>query len=227
MNIPTRKKDDELMMEGYDPNDKAYNRTPKKQAEIDKEIAGFNKNTEDYHEKNPYADPLRKYRRERFRGEGAEDESVETLLSNQKENMLVWNSSEPKLWTAVSIESGEPKGYFADVTDIGKGKYVASVFDCINIARDEARASAEEYDEEADTAQHLKDFIKRYRATTYSKEEEQEKKTRIQNFLISRAKRAIGKAYGSVTGATRRVASANVKSSREALADAEKAEKKS
>ena len=33
MNIPTRKKDDELMMEGYDPNDKAYKkRTPADQA---------------------------------------------------------------------------------------------------------------------------------------------------------------------------------------------------
>ena len=226
MNIPTRKKDDELMMEHYNSNDKAYNRTPEEQKEIDDKIAGFKKRTEVYHEKNPYADPLRKYRL-KSRPEGEEDKSVKTLLSNQKGNMLVWNSTEPKLWTAVSIESGEPKGYFADVTDIGKGKYVASVFDCINIARDEARASAEEYDEEADTAQHLKDFIEDYKAESYKKEEEQEKKTRIQNFLISRAKRAIGKAYGSVTGATRRVASANVKSSREALADAEKAEKKS
>jgi len=170
MNIPTRKKDDELMMEGYDPNDKAYNRTPEEQKEIDDKIAGFNKNTEEYHEKNPYADPLRKYRRKRFRGEGAEDESVEDLLSNQKENMLVWNSSEPKLWAAVSIESGEPEGYFANVTAIGEGKYVASVFDCINIARDEARASGEEYDEEADTAQHLENFIEDYKAESYKKD---------------------------------------------------------
>ena len=342
MNIPTRKKDDELMMEGYNSNDPAYNRTPKKQAEIDKEIAGFNKKTEDYHEKNPYADPLRKYRRKRFRGEPDEDESVEDLLSNQKENMLVWNSSEPKLWAAVSIESGEPKGYFADVTAIGDEKYVASVFDCINIARDEARANGEDFDEEADTAQHLENFIEDYSATSYTKEEEQEiegaaklagkvikgtaklagkvaydaadaitdfatdgqlrqavsdikdgikyvksayedaegetltdqfirfaskvsaleegrpvdvdalrlelnaldaklealggtdedypsedqeKKTRIQNFLISRAKRAIGGAYRSASGATRRTASANVKSSQKALADAEKAAK--
>ena len=169
MNIPTRKKDDELMMEGYDPNDKAYNRTPEEQKEIDDKIAGFNKNTEEYHEKNPYADPLRKYRRKRFRGEGAEDESVEDLLSNKKENMLVWNSSEPKLWTAVSIESGEPKGYYADVTAIGDEKYVASVFDCINIARDEARADGEDFDEEENAEQHLKDFIEDYSATTYTK----------------------------------------------------------
>ena len=79
MNIPTRKKDDELMMEGYNSNDPAYNRTPKKQAEIDKEIAGFNKRTEQYHEENPYADPLRKYRLKRFRGEDAETEANVTF----------------------------------------------------------------------------------------------------------------------------------------------------
>ena len=170
MNIPTRKKDDELMMEGYDPNDKAYNRTPEEQAEIDKKKAGFDKNTAEYHKQNPHADPLRKYRRKRFRGEDAEDESVEDLLSNQKENMLVWNSSEPKLWAAVSIESGEPKGYFADVTAIGDEKYVASVFDCINIARDEARANGEDFDEEADTAQHLENFLEDYKAESYKKD---------------------------------------------------------
>jgi len=170
MNIPTRKKDDELMMEGYNSNDPAYNRTPKKQAEIDKEIAGFNKKTEDYHEKNPYADPLRKYRRKRFRGEPEEEESVKTLLSNQKEKMLVWNSPEPRPWAAVSIESGKPEGYFANVTAIGEGKYVASVFDCINIARDEARANGEDFDEEADTAQHLENFIEDYKAESYKKD---------------------------------------------------------
>ena len=62
-----------MFSEGYDPNDPAYNRTPKKQAEIDKEIAGFNKRTEQYHEENPYADPLRKYRLKRFRGDDVED----------------------------------------------------------------------------------------------------------------------------------------------------------
>ena len=174
MNIPTRKQDDDLMMEGYDPNDKAYNRTPEEQAEIDKKKAGFDKNTAEYHKQNPYADPLRKYRRKRFRGEDAvedaEDESVEDLLKNQKENKLVWSNAEPKLWTAVSIESGEPKGYYADVIAIGDGKLVASVFDCINIARDEARANGEDFDEEGDTAQHLADFIEDYSATSYTQE---------------------------------------------------------
>ncbi len=174
MNIPTRKQDDDLMMEGYDPNDKAYNRTPEEQAEIDKKKAGFDKNTAEYHKQNPYADPLRKYRRKRFRGEDAvedaEDESVEALLKNQKENKLVWSNAEPKLWTAVSIESGEPKGYYADVIAIGDGKLVASVFDCINIARDEARANGEDFDEEGDTAQHLADFIEDYSATSYTQE---------------------------------------------------------
>ena len=111
----------------------------------------------------------------RAMGEDDEDntssEELEALLNTPKETMLVWNSPEPRRWAAVSIESGEPKGYFADVTAIGKGKYVASVFDCINIARDDARASGEEYDEEADTAQHLQDFINDYGATIYKKPE--------------------------------------------------------
>jgi len=357
MNIPTRKKDDELMMEGYDPNDKAYKkRTPEAQAEYEKRLRQFRDNSKRHHEKNKEEREARGikapsdsnwYNSERTKErEDAEDESVETLLSNQKENMLVWNSSEPKLWTAVSIESGEPKGYYADVTAIGDGRIVASVFDCINIARDEARANGEDFDEEEDAEQHLADFIEDYSATSYTQEiedaededaegaakvagkvikgtaklagkaafdaadaitdfafdgqlrqavsntkdgikyvksayedaegetltdqfmrfaskvsaleegrpvdvdalrlelnaldaklealggtdedypsEDQEKKTRIQNFLINRAKRAIGGAYRSASGATRRTASANVKSSQKALADAEKAAK--
>jgi len=181
MNIPTRKKDDELMMERYDPNDKAYKkRTPKVQAEYDEMKAGFKKNSENHHEKNKEEREARGikapsdsnwYNSERTKErEDAEDESVEDLLKNQKENKLVWTSSEPKLWTAVSIESGEPKGYYADVIAVGNGKLVASVFDCINIARDEARANGEDFDEEGDTAQHLADFIEDYSATSYTQE---------------------------------------------------------
>ena len=116
----------------------------------------------------------------RAMGEDDEDntpsEELKALLTSPKETMLVWNSPEPSRWAAVSIESGEPKGYFADVTAISKGKYVASVFDCINIARDDARANGEDYDEEADTAQHLKDFINKYKATIYKKPEGAEDK---------------------------------------------------
>ena len=204
MNIPTRKQDDDLMMEGYDPNDKAYNRTPEEQAEIDKKKAGFDKNTAEYHKQNPHADPLRKYRRKRFRGEDAEDESVEDLLSNQKENMLVWNSSEPKLWAAVSIESGEPKGYYADVTTIDDGRIVASVFDCINIARDEARANGEDFDEEADTAQHLENFIEDYSATSYTQEiEDAEGAAKLAGKVIKGTAKLAGKvAYDAADAIT-------------------------
>ncbi len=73
MNIPTRKIDDDLMMERYDSSDKAYNRTPKEQAKIDKEKAGFDERTADYHKKNPHADPLRKYRLKSRRSEDAEN----------------------------------------------------------------------------------------------------------------------------------------------------------
>jgi len=93
--------------------------------------------------------------------------TVSDLVQNQKETMLAW-SGESKSWAAVSIESGEPKGYYADVTDIGDGMLAASVFDCINIARDEARANGEDFDEEADTEQHLADFIEDYSPTTYT-----------------------------------------------------------
>ena len=111
MNIPTRKKDDELMMEGYNPNDPAYNRTPKKQAEIDKEIAGFNKNTEEYHEKNPYADPLRKYRRKRFRGEGAEEESSPTKAVTNAIDEL-----------AATLEGNEKVAAYEDLRDYLKAR---------------------------------------------------------------------------------------------------------
>ena len=170
-----------ILNEGYDPNDKAYKkRTPADQAKYDEMQRRFKDNSKRHYKKNekelasrgikpPSDSNWYDARRTRERT-GEEEESVETLLSNQKENMLVWNSPEPRPWAAVSIESGEPDGYYADVTAIGKGKYVASVFDCINIARDEARASGEEYDEEADTAQHLKDFIEDYKAESYKKD---------------------------------------------------------
>ena len=107
-------------------------------------------------------------------------ESIETLMSNPKENKLVWSNPEPKLWTAVSIESGEPKGYYADVIAIGDGRCVASVFDCINIARDEARANGEDFDEAEDAEQHLADFIEDYSATTYTQEiEDAEEQTEL------------------------------------------------
>ena len=166
-----------ILNEEYDPNDKAYKkRSPADQAKYDAMQNQFDGNSKRHHEKHkderesrgikpPSDSNWYDARRTRERT-GEEEESLETLLSNQKGNMLVWNSKEPKLFTAVSIESGEPKGYFADVT----AKYTASVFDCINIARDEARASGEEYDEEADTAQHLENFIEDYKAESYKKD---------------------------------------------------------
>ena len=166
-----------ILNEEYDPNDKAYKkRSPADQAKYDAMQNQFDANSKRHHEKHkderesrgikpPSDSNWYDARRTRERT-GEEEESLETLLSNQKGNMLVWNSKEPKLFTAVSIESGEPKGYFADVT----AKYTASVFDCINIARDEARASGEEYDEEADTAQHLENFIEDYKAESYKKD---------------------------------------------------------
>lgn len=116
----------------------------------------------------------------RAMGEDDEDntpsEELEALLNTPKETMLVWNSPEPRRWAAVSIESGAPKGYYADVTAIGDGKIIASVFDCINIARDEARANGEDFDEEDDTEQHLQDFIEDHGATIYKKPEGAEDK---------------------------------------------------
>ena len=170
-----------ILNEEYDPNDKAYKkRTPADQAKYDAMQRRFKDNSARHHEKDKEKREARGIkppsdsnwydaRRTRERT-GEEEESVETLLSNQKENMLVWKSTDPRRWAAVSIESGEPKGYYADVTAIGDEKYVASVFDCINIARDEARADGEDFDEEEDAEQHLKDFIEDYSATTYTKE---------------------------------------------------------
>jgi len=100
-----------MFSEGYDPNDPAYNRTPKKQAEIDKEIAGFNKNTEEYHEKNPYADPLRKYRRKRFRGEGAEEESSPTKAVTNAIDEL-----------AATLEGNEKVAAYEDLRDYLKAR---------------------------------------------------------------------------------------------------------
>jgi hypothetical protein len=170
-----------ILNEEYDPNDKAYKkRTPADQAKYAAMQNQFDANSKRHHEKHkderesrgikPPSDSNWYDARRTKERTGEEEESVETLLSNQKENMLVWKSTDPRRWAAVSIESGEPKGYYADVTAIGDGKYVASVFDCINIARDEARASGEEYDEEADTAQHLENFIEDYKAESYKKD---------------------------------------------------------
>ena len=170
-----------ILNEGYDPNDKAYEkRTPADQAKYDAMQNQFDANSKRHHEKHkderesrgikpPSDSNWYDARRTRERTGDEEEESLETLLNNQKEKMLVWKSSEPRRWAAVSIESGEPKGYYADVTAIGDEKYVASVFDCINIARDEARADGEDFDEEEDAEQHLKDFIEDYSATTYTK----------------------------------------------------------
>ena len=100
-----------MFSEGYDPNDPAYNRTPKKQAEIDKEIAGFNKRTEQYHEENPYADPLRKYRLKRFRGEGAEEESSPTKAVTNAIDEL-----------ASTLEGNEKVAAYEDLRDYLKAR---------------------------------------------------------------------------------------------------------
>ena len=70
-----------IFNERYDPNDKAYNRTPEEQKEIDDKIAGFNKNTEEYHEKNPYADPLRRHRRKDLEAEDAEGSNIDQVTA--------------------------------------------------------------------------------------------------------------------------------------------------
>lgn len=43
-----------LYVEGYDPKDKAYNRTPEEQAEIDRKKAQFKKNSEKLAKEEPY-----------------------------------------------------------------------------------------------------------------------------------------------------------------------------
>ena len=115
MNIPTRKKDDELMMEHYNSNDKAYNRTPEEQKEIDDKIAGFNKNTEEYHEKNPYADPLRKYRLKSRRSEDAEDGEMFAKIDQDASNGLGKAELE-KIYGADVVEA-----YIKD--GVAKGKF--------------------------------------------------------------------------------------------------------
>ena len=185
MNNQTRKEEDELMMEGLMSTlGRAIGGTAKLAGKAAYDVAdsisdGALKRSVNYvksaYEKDTVQSRLRRARigpdRDRARrSEDGEDVEVEALLNTPKETMLVWNSPEPRRWAAVSIESGAPKGYYADVTAIGDGKIIASVFDCINIARDEARANGEDFDEEDDTEQHLQDFIEDYRATIYTKE---------------------------------------------------------
>lgn len=185
MNNQTRKEEDELMMEGLMSTlGRAIGGTAKLAGKAAYDVAdsisdGALKRSVNYvksaYEKDTVQSRLRRAQsdsdRDRAgRSEDGEDVEVDALLNTPKETMLVWNSPEPRRWAAVSIESGAPKGYYADVTAIGDGKIIASVFDCINIARDEARANGEDFDEEDDTEQHLQDFIEDYRATIYTKE---------------------------------------------------------
>lgn len=181
MNNQTRKEEDELMMEGLMSTlGRAIGGTVKLAGKAAYDVAdsisdGTLKRGVNYvksaYEKDTVESRLRRAQsdsdRDRAgRSEDGEDVEVEALLNTPKETMLVWNNPEPKRWAAVSIESGAPKGYYATVT----ATYVATVFDCINIARDEARANGEDFDEEDDTEQHLQDFIEDYKATIYTKE---------------------------------------------------------
>ena len=118
-----------IFNERYDPNDKAYNRTPEEQKEIDDKIAGFNKNTEEYHEKNPYADPLRKYRRKRFRGEGAEEESsltkavraaIDAIAQGDTSALASFTDAIDKL--AEMLEGDEKVAVYEDLRDYIKGR---------------------------------------------------------------------------------------------------------
>ena len=74
-----------LYVEGYNPKDKAYNRTPEEQAEIDKKKAQFKKNSEKLAEKEPIptigttggASPEPRKRSEDCESCGCSDEEVE------------------------------------------------------------------------------------------------------------------------------------------------------
>ena len=117
MNIPTRKIDDDLMMERYDSSDKAYNRTPKEQAKIDDTKAGFDENSADYEKKNPYANTSRRkaLRLKSRRSEDAEDGEMFAKIDQDASNGLGKAELE-KIYGADVVEAyikdGEATGKF-------------------------------------------------------------------------------------------------------------------
>ena len=150
MNIPTRKIDDDLMMERYDSSDKAYNRTPKEQAKIDDTKAGFDENSADYEKKNPYANTSRRkaLRLKSRRSEDAEDGEMFAKIDQDASNGLGKAELE-KIYGADVVEA-----YIKDGE--ATGKFEGGIEDAENAGREMGQSFGIDTIEDAETTNPLK-----------------------------------------------------------------------